>query len=159
MNTLLNFTQRSVSSSFGTTECLCMELKFSNYNFPLCFTGVVKFASRISKRRFWSLQQPLGKAQTFLYRKTFQWSAFVMTRKRNVREKEDKEFFFFFSVMELEGRSLKHRGFDYMAFPIEHPQAEGIVYFFHIDFNLFIPSFFSAELKWGGGCACGVTDQ
>lgn len=32
-----------------------------------------------------------------------------------------------------------------MAFPIEYPRAEGVVYFLHIDFNLFIPSFFSAE--------------
>lgn len=51
-----------------------------------------------------------------------------------------------------------------MAFPIEYPQAEGIVYFLHIDFNLFIPSLFqyrAQELKWGRSCACGVggTDQ
>lgn len=52
-----------------------------------------------------------------------------------MKEKEDK----------LKGRNLNHRGFDYMTFPIEYPQAEGIVYFFHIDFNLFIPSFFSTE--------------
>lgn len=32
-----------------------------------------------------------------------------------------------------------------MAFLIEYPRAEGIVYFFHMDFNLFIPSFLSAE--------------
>lgn len=32
-----------------------------------------------------------------------------------------------------------------MAFPIEYPRAEGIVYFFHIDFNLFIPFIFRTK--------------
>lgn len=71
-----------------------------------------------------------------------------MWRKRRIRDN--------FSVKKLKGRSLNHRGFDYMTFPTEYPGAEGIVYFFHIDLNL-SPLFSGAQERqelclWCGSC-------